>query len=277
MNAGVLSAGLTAVPLKLGRLSFLLGAAVNHTDTEVMQSYGFRGLVGTKLALSHSIALRVDGIQSYMNKGNHTNMGVQMGLSLFRNPRGITRTVTRTDTLVRTEIRTVAATPVPQRPDSVSAAETQRLRALAVSYQALRDSLARPGVTPFLPASSAAALATMQQLIYFQHDRSEISDSAKLILRDKVAVFKANPAMRIVIVGFASQPGTDAYNMALGLRRGEQAKAYLVSQGVDAIRIEIATRGEGQLVVEGPGELADAANRRGQFRLLIADPNPPKK
>ena len=60
--------------------------------------------------------------------------------------------------------------------------------------------------------------------------------------------------------------------MALGTRRAEAAKAYLVSQGVEPIRIEIATRGEGQLVVEGPGEIANAENRRGQFRLLIADP-----
>ncbi len=58
----------------------------------------------------------------------------------------------------------------------------------------------------------------------------------------------------------------------LGTRRAEVARAYLVSQGVDPIRIEIATHGEGQLLVEGPGELADAGNRRGQFRLLIADP-----
>ena len=78
--------------------------------------------------------------------------------------------------------------------------------------------------------------------------------------------------MKIVITGFASQPGTDAYNMALGTRRAEAAKAYLVSMGVDQNRIEIATKGSGQLVVEGPGELADSENRRGQFRLLIADP-----
>jgi len=121
-------------------------------------------------------------------------------------------------------------------------------------------------------ASSVEALATMQEMIHFQHDGSDLSDSAKAILNDKVTVFRANPAMRIVIVGFTSQPGTAEYNMALGLRRAEVAKAYLVSQGVDPIRIEIATRGEGQLVVEGPGEAADAENRRGQFRLLIADP-----
>jgi peptidoglycan-associated lipoprotein len=121
-------------------------------------------------------------------------------------------------------------------------------------------------------ASSAEALATMQEVIHFQHDRSDLSDSAKVILDNKVTIFRENPAMRIVIVGFASQPGTADYNMALGLRRAEAAKAYLVSMGVDPIRVEIATRGEGQLLVEGPGEGADAENRRGQFRLLIADP-----
>jgi len=53
---------------------------------------------------------------------------------------------------------------------------------------------------------------------------------------------------------------------------GLYLKAYLVSRGVDPIRIEIAAKSEGQLLIEGPGEVADAANRRGQFRLLIADP-----
>jgi peptidoglycan-associated lipoprotein len=59
--------------------------------------------------------------------------------------------------------------------------------------------------------------------------------------------------------------------MALGLRRAESAKAYLVSMGIAADRIEITTQGEGMLAVEGPGEKANAANRRNQFRLLIAD------
>jgi peptidoglycan-associated lipoprotein len=119
--------------------------------------------------------------------------------------------------------------------------------------------------------SSAEALATMQEMIYFRHDKSDLSDKAKAALSDKVAVFRANPTMRIVIVGFASQPGTAEYNMALGLRRAEAAKAYLVSQGVDQTRIEIATHGEGDLAVEGPGKAANMANRRDQFRLLIVD------
>jgi peptidoglycan-associated lipoprotein len=153
----------------------------------------------------------------------------------------------------------------------VSAAEQLRLRNTAADYSKLRDSLWANRSKPAM-ASSASALATMQAMIHFAHDRSDLSDSAKAILRDKVPVFRANPAMRIVIGGYASSPGTEAYNMALGMRRAEAAKAYLVSQGVDPVRIEIATLGEGKLLVEGPSEYANAENRRGQFRLLIADP-----
>jgi outer membrane protein OmpA-like peptidoglycan-associated protein len=267
VNVGILSARLAAVPVRLGALSFLLGAGVDHTDTYIIESYGVHGLLGAKVDLSDYLALRLDGIQSYMAHGKYTNTSLHAGLSFTRNPFNRVTTVSHM----------VEAPYVPQRPDSVSAYETRRLRAASADYAALRDSLARAG-NRYVPPSSAASLATMQQMIYFRNDRSDLSDSAKSILSDKVTVFRANPAMRIVIVGFASQPGTDAYNMALGLRRAEAAKAHLVSLGIDPIRIEIATRGEGQLVVDGPGEVADAANRRGQFRLLIADPYlaPPK-
>ena len=254
VNVGILSARLTAVPFKFGPVSVLLGAGVDHTDTYFFESYGFHGLLGAKIRLSDFVALRIDRIRSWMSNGNGINSGLHLGLSIYRNPG------------VHARARMAV------RPDSVSASETGRLRAIAVSYETLRDSLATPAVKILPPASSAEALATMQQVIHFQNDQSDLSDSAKAILDDKVTVFSANPAMRIVISGFASQPGTAEYNMALGLRRAEAAKAYLVLRGVDPVRIEIATKGEGQLVVEGPGEVADAANRRGQFRLLIADP-----
>jgi peptidoglycan-associated lipoprotein len=265
VNVGVLSGRLTAVPFKFGSLSVLLGAGVDHTDTYFFESYGVHALLGAKIRLSDFVALRVDGINSWMANGNGQQKGLHLGLSFYRHPG------------VNTVTRYVAGEPTSQRPDSVSAYETRRLRAAAANYQALRDSLGRPKFGP--PASSAEALATMREMIFFRHDQSDLSDSAKAILDDKVTVFRANPAMRIVISGFASQPGTENYNMALGLRRAEAAKAYLVSRGVDPIRIEIATKGEGQLLVEGPGEVADAANRRGQFRLLIADPylTTPKK
>lgn len=259
VNVGLLAGRLTLVPFKTGGVSFLMGLGANHTDTYFFESYGVDGLLGAKIRLSDFAALRVDGIQSWMANGNGSNFALHFGLSFYRNP-GVN---TVTNTVM------VAGPQQAQRPDSVSAYETQRLRAAAAGYVVLRDSLNR---SRFGPASSAEALATMLQVIHFENDESSLSDSAKAILDAKVTVFRANPSMRIVISGFASQPGTADYNMALGLRRAESAKAYLVSRGVDPIRIEIATKGEGQLLVEGPGEVADAQNRRGQFRLLIADP-----
>jgi outer membrane protein OmpA-like peptidoglycan-associated protein len=125
--------------------------------------------------------------------------------------------------------------------------------------------------TKQLVTSSAAALRTMQVLIHFANDQADLTDSARAILDDKLAIFQANPALRIVIVGYASQPGTVAHNLALGTRRAEAAKSYLVARGIAPTRIEIATRGKGELLVEGPGEAADAQNRRDQFQLLIAN------
>jgi peptidoglycan-associated lipoprotein len=260
VNVGTLSARLTAVPLKFGRVSVLLGGGFEHTDAYFVESYGVHGLLGAKVAFSEVVALRIDGIGSYMANGKYTNLGLHLGLSIYRNPPAGTNPVSR------------VAAPVAQRPDSVSASETRRLRAVAGSYQALRDSLARRDHPAYVPESSATARTTMQQMIYFQNGRSDLSESAKAILNDKVRIFRNNPKVRIGIVGFASGPRWAAYNMALGLRRAGAAKAYLVSQGIAPVRIEIATRGAEELVIEGPVEVADAANRRGQFRLLIADP-----
>lgn len=260
VNIGVLSGRLTAVPLKSGRLAVLVGAGFDHTDADIVEGYGVHGLLGAKFALRKTGDLRLETVRSYMTRGRRTNSGIHIGLSFYRNPFGRVTTVTRT----------VIGPSIAQQADSVSAHETRRLRDVEASYGALRDSLDRSG--RYARPSSFAALATMQEMIYFQNDRSDLSDAAKAILEQKVTVFRANPAMRIVISGFASEPGTAAYNMALGLRRAEEAKAFLVSQGVDPIRIEIATQGEGQLMFEGPSESVNAANRRGQFRLLIADP-----
>lgn len=256
VNVGLIYGRALWAPLQWGRTSLLVGAGVTHVDYQFFESYGFSALGGVKVGFSPNVALRVDGIADFLANSPHTNLGMRAGLSFYRSPTRVTKTVTLIS---------------PHQADSVSAAEQAHLRRTAEDYGRLRDSLwvTRPtsGVS-----SSASALATMREMIYFKHDAANLSRAARATLRDKVAVFRANPAMRIVIVGFASEPGTPAYNMALGLRRAEAAKAYLVKQGIDPFRIEIATRGEGQLVFEGPGEDADAANRRGQFRLLIADP-----
>jgi len=256
---------LAFVPIKVGRASLILGAGMSHVDANVGaafqdQSYGFNALVGGKIALSETAALRLDYVMYFNDPARHNS--IRAGMAFYRRPEGKTNTVYQ---------NTVTQAPAMPHSDSVSAAETRRLRMESAAYAALRDSLARNVATP-LTASSVAALATMVEMVHFERDEAELDAVAKAILDDKVVIFNANPEMRIIITGYASSPGTDAYNMALGLRRARASKDYLVSRGVAENRIEISTRGENNLMVEGPGDVANAANRRGQFRLLIANP-----
>ena len=268
VNTSSQTARLTFVPLRIGhRISLLAGAGIDHADTHFFESYGYQGLLGIKLGLSDAVALRVDGIYSHMSNLGGNNKSLHFGLAVYRSP-GVKLT---------TVYRTADAVPAPTHYDSVSAEETARLRAIAANYQALRDSLGRPVYVNPGAASSAAALATMQEMILFTRNSTELSPESKEILDAKLPIFKDNPEMRIVVTGFASQPGDSGYNMALGLRRAEATKAYLVGRGVAPVRIEIETKGEGQLRVAGPLDMdqnasANIANRRSQFRLLVADP-----
>jgi peptidoglycan-associated lipoprotein len=262
VNVGILNARLVGIPFVSGRLSFLIGAGAGaSTETNFfLHSYGLNGLVGAKIALNDYAAIRIDAIADFLaNNDWKSYQTVHIGLSLFRSPNQITRIV---------EVPGVAA-PYVQRPDSVSAEEQERRRQAGRDYRALRDSLNRR-VVDTSPASSAAALATMEEKIHFDTDKSDLSSESIALLDAKVAVFNANPSMRIVILGNTDERASDTYNMALGGRRARAAKAYLVSKGVDAVRIEISSNGERKPVAAGTSPTAEGLNRRDEFRLLIA-------
>lgn len=260
IHVNSLSARLAFTPLVTGPLSWVVGAGAVQTDYGTKSSYGVTGLLGAKYALGDRVALRVDAITDYMPEGKDVNTGFRAGISFFRNPGSRVQTVTVP--------RPVA--PAVMHEDSVSATEQKRLRLASANYDALRDSLRR---TPLLDpnrASSLTGLATMREMIHFATDSSSLTTSAKTTLDSKLAIFRDNAAMRIVIVGNTDERATDAYNLALGVRRAEAAKAYLVSKGVDPVRIEISSRGESQPIAGGTSTDAQAKNRRAEFRLLVA-------
>lgn len=259
VNVGILSGRLVAVPITTGRVSFLVGAGAGvSTETNFMHTYGVDGLVGAKLALTDNAALRVDGVMDWLaNQNWKTYRSVRVGISLYRHPAQRTRTVT---------VVTPAPAPVMMaHDDSVSAAETRRLRDRDSALSALRDSLRDASRSP-----SATDRATMEATIHFAFDRAELTDSARAVLDDKIALFRANPSMSIVMVGYTDLIGSDAYNMALGSRRAMAAKSYIVSRGIAAHRVIIESKGESQPVTEAPGIAGQAPNRRAIFRLVIA-------
>ena len=102
-------------------------------------------------------------------------------------------------------------------------------------------------------------LATM---IHFDYDRSDIRSGDAGILDQKVAILVANPNARIRISGHCDERGSDEYNLALGNRRANSTRQYLVSHGVDAGRIETVSFGEDRPVAMGRDEDSWAQNRR---------------
>ena len=257
VNVGLLSGRLVAVPIQSGALSFLVGAGAGvSTETNFLHSYGVDALVGAKYALSNNAALRVDGVWDWLaNEDWKTYRSVRLGISVYRHPSREVQTVA---------MMAPAAPMMMEHSDSVSAAETRRLRDRDAALRALRDSLNA------VPVTSAATLATMQARIHFAFDKSELTDSAKAILDEKVEVFRANPAMTIAILGYTDLIGTDAYNMALGARRAHAAKGYIVSRGIAANRVIVESKGESEPVTDAPGVAGQAPNRRAVFQLLIA-------
>ncbi len=255
VNVGILASRLIFVPVTSGALSFLVGGGAGiSTETNFLHSYGVDALVGVKLALTDNASLRVDGSWDWLaNEDWKAYKSVRVGISVYRRPN-------------REVQRVTVAGPAPMmmaHEDSVSASETRRLRERDNALRMLRDSLRNAPVRTS-PMTSAATMATMQARIHFAFDKSVLTDSAKHILDEKVEVFRANPSMTIAIMGFTDVKGTDAYNMALGERRAQAAKDYIVSKGIDASRVIIDSKGERQQI-----EAGDAANRRAVFQLLI--------
>ena len=85
---------------------------------------------------------------------------------------------------------------------------------------------------------------------------------AVAVLKNQAEWLKANPETTVVIEGHTDDRGTRDYNLALGERRAVAVKNYLISQGVDADRIQVISYGKERPAVVGANEAAWSQNRR---------------
>ncbi|MFO6445958.1 peptidoglycan-associated lipoprotein Pal [Erythrobacter sp. NE805] len=98
--------------------------------------------------------------------------------------------------------------------------------------------------------------------IYFDTDRYNIDTQDAAALQAQAQYFARFPQLTFTIEGHADERGTREYNIALGERRANAAKAYLVSLGVDGNRIAVISYGKERPVALGSDEAAWAQNRR---------------
>ena len=107
--------------------------------------------------------------------------------------------------------------------------------------------------------------AYLSQEIYFAFDKFNLTQNAKEILDAKIAFMKQNPEFAVTIGGHCDERGTAEYNMALGERRANAAKKYMVDNGIAPNRIGVISYGEEQPANSAHNEAAWAQNRRDTF------------
>jgi len=105
----------------------------------------------------------------------------------------------------------------------------------------------------------------MQEDIYFDFDKSTLTPAAQDNLLQKAEWLRENPDATVTIEGNCDERGTSEYNLALGDRRAEAAKAFLVDLGIDPMRMTTISYGEERPVDPRHNEEAWAKNRRDHF------------
>lgn len=109
------------------------------------------------------------------------------------------------------------------------------------------------------------AMARLQEMIHFEFDKSELSSRSRDVLADKAEILRSYPDVRLRIEGHADERGTVEYNLALGERRADAARRYLVDLGIDPDRLTTVSYGEERPLVPESNEAAWAENRRDEF------------
>lgn len=114
-----------------------------------------------------------------------------------------------------------------------------------------------------VPGSQEDFVASvMSDTILFETDRYNVDEPDQGILQSQAQWLARYPDKRVTVEGYADERGTRDYNLALGERRANSAKNFLVSLGVDASRITTVSYGKERPVALGSDEESWARNRR---------------
>ena len=104
------------------------------------------------------------------------------------------------------------------------------------------------------------------ETVYFDFDSAAIRSDMRPVLQGDVSKIGANASWKLVVVeGHCDERGSEEYNLALGERRANTVKQYLVDSGVSGGKIDTVSFGEAKPAVQGHDEAAWKWNRRAEF------------
>ncbi|HET9783964.1 MAG TPA: peptidoglycan-associated lipoprotein Pal [Terriglobales bacterium] len=133
---------------------------------------------------------------------------------------------------------------------------------------AARITVTQPPPPPVAAPPTTSDIGTFEEKVrdaFFDYDKSDIRPDAQMTLQADAAFLKQHPEISVQIVGHCDARGSAEYNLALGSRRAESVKQFLVSQGVDAGRITTNSVGKEQPFCTETTEDCYQQNRRGHL------------
>ena len=121
-----------------------------------------------------------------------------------------------------------------------------------------------------VPGSQADFVAQLmgQDAIYFDTDRYNVDSQDAAALAAQAAWLGKYPGKRATIEGHCDERGTREYNLALGARRAESIRNYLIQRGVSAGRIDTISFGKERPIAPGSSEDSWARNRNGHTAIV---------
>jgi peptidoglycan-associated lipoprotein len=124
-------------------------------------------------------------------------------------------------------------------------------------------------------AAASATLLVQRRVViefedvHFAFDRYNLRPEALKILDEAVAKLQANPSIQVTIEGHADSVGTQQYNLALGDRRANAARDYLVMRGIAASRLRTVSYGEDRPIDTNETAAGRARNRRAHLAVIM--------
>ena len=98
--------------------------------------------------------------------------------------------------------------------------------------------------------------------VFFATNKSNLTTAARETLRKQAKFLRKNKSLNVTVEGHADERGTREYNLALGERRANAAKDYLMTYGISGKRISVISYGKERPVDSGSNPLAWSKNRR---------------
>jgi len=124
-----------------------------------------------------------------------------------------------------------------------------------------------PGYGPATPGSQRDFIQNVGDIVYFSTDSSELTPEAQQTLRGQARWLNQYPQYTVTIEGHADERGTREYNIALGARRANAVRNFLIAEGVSAHRIRTISYGKERPVAVCNDISCWSQNRRAQTVL----------